>query len=262
MGAREPGRARLSARRPRVGAAARAGLRLAAVTRARAALDAARVHGLVRIHASQEGNATWALLRLGLADERIDRLVDRLLRTQWPDGGWNCDPRATGTTSAFAESLLPLRALALHAVVTGSARSGEAARAAAEVFLRRRLHLRVRDGRPTHPQHLELHFPCYFHYDVLFGLKVMHEAGLLGDPRCCDALDLLESKRLPDGGWPAEGRFYGHAAAANRRSPVGWGGVSRRRANQWVTADAFDRPRRRRSAQRRPLSITRASTRS
>ena len=23
-------------------------------------------------------------------------------------------------------------------------------------------------------------------------------------PRCADALDLLESKRLPDGGWPAE----------------------------------------------------------
>ncbi len=215
--------------------------------------------GLVRIHASQEGNAIWALLRLGLADERIDRLVDRLLRTQWPDGGWNCDPRATGTTSAFAESLLPLRALALHAVVTGSARSGEAARAAAEVFLRRRLHLRVRDGRPTHPQHLELHFPCYFHYDVLFGLKVMHEAGLLGDPRCARrARPAREQaparRRLAGGGQVLRARARREPPLAGRlgrrlpppRQPLGDG----RRAH---------RPRCRGPA--RPLSVTRASTR-
>lgn len=38
-------------------------------------------------------------------------------------------------------------------------------------------------------------FPCYWHYDVLFGLTVLDEAGFLADPRCRSALDLLESKR-------------------------------------------------------------------
>ena len=33
-------------------------------------------------------------------------------------------------------------------------------------------------------------------------------SGGSGTPRCADALDLLESKRLPDGGWPAEARYY------------------------------------------------------
>ena len=59
----------------------------------------------------------------------------------------------------------------------------------------------------------------------------------VSDERCADALDLLESKRLPDGGWPAEGRFYG--AGAGRRSLVDRGGANRRRANEWVTADAL-----------------------
>jgi hypothetical protein len=195
--------------------------------------------GLVRIHAAQEGYAIWSALVLGLADERVDRLVERLLATQWPDGGWNCDPKASGRVSAFAESLVPLRALALHADLTGSDASRAAAARAAEVFLVRRLYRRVRDGRPTQPWHVQLHFPCYYHYDFLFGLKVMHGAGYLDDPRCEDALDVLESKRLPDGGFPAEERFYSHARAKSRRSLVDWGGTSKRRANEWVTADAL-----------------------
>ena len=130
-----------------------------------------------------------------------------------------------------------MRGLALHARVTGSRRSRAAAERCAEVFLSRRLFRRRSDDSVIDPEFVELHYPCYWRYDVLFGLKVMNEAGFLGDDRCEDALDLLESKRLPDGGWPAEGRFYG--AGASRRSLVDWGGANRRRSNEWVTADAL-----------------------
>ena len=197
------------------------------------------VNGLARIHASQEGYATWSLLKLGLADDGVGRLVERLLQTQWPDGGWNCDPRASGRTSAFAESHLPLRGLALYARAMGDDAAREAAERAAEVFLSRRLFRRRSTGEPTQTWHLELHFPCYWNYDVLFGLKIMSEAGFLGDDRCAQALDLLESKRLPDGGWPAEGRYYGNATTPAKRTLVHWGGVDRRRINEWVTLDAL-----------------------
>lgn len=38
---------------------------------------------------------------------------------------------------------------------------------------------------------------------VLGGLKAMAELGKFDDPRCVNALELLESKQLDDRGWPA-----------------------------------------------------------
>lgn len=197
------------------------------------------VAGLPRIHASQEAYAAWALLVLDAADDGVELLIDRLLRTQWPDGGWNCDSSASGRTSAFSESLLPLRALALHARLTGSDASRAAAERAAEVFLSRRLFRRRSTGDVIAQQYVELHWPRYWRYDFLFSLVVMREAGFLDDPRCADALDLLESKRLPDGGYPLEGRWDGSMATPGKRTPVSWGRVDRARMNEWVTADAF-----------------------
>jgi hypothetical protein len=81
---------------------------------------------------------------------------------------------------------------------------------------------------------------------VLFGLKVMAEAGFIADPRCQEALDVLESKRLADGGFPAEERYYdtrdrktNKGGWVTGRSLVDWGGVSKRRMNKFVSADAL-----------------------
>ena len=54
-----------------------------------------------------------------LADGRTDELVNRLLKWQWPDGGWNCDKRPEADSSSFMETLIPLRALALYASICG-----------------------------------------------------------------------------------------------------------------------------------------------
>ena len=67
------------------------------------------------MHGSIEGNALWAMLSPGLVDERAEALAERLRYAQWPDGGRNCDRKASGRCSSFTESLIPLRALHLHA---------------------------------------------------------------------------------------------------------------------------------------------------
>ena len=200
-----------------------------------------RVHGLTTLHASIEGNAVWALQVLGLADERVDRLVARLLQAQWPDGGWNCDRHASGRASSFTESLIPLRALVRHADATGDGESRRAAARAAELFLTRGLYRRRTNGRVIHASFLKLHHPCYWHYDILFALTVLAEAGLATDPRCREALELLAAKRLADGGFPAEARFYRVSAEPIRgtRSIVDWGPTGVRRSNEWVTASAL-----------------------
>jgi hypothetical protein len=192
-----------------------------------------------RIHASQEANAVWALIRLGLDDARVGVLVQRLLDYQWPDGGWNCDRKPRARVSSFHETLLPLRALSLYGRTTGSAPALAAARDAAEVFLERRLFLRKRDGAVMSPRFLKLHYPWYWQYDVLGGLVAMTETGFVRDPRCAAALDWLASRRLADGGWPADGRHYSGPTGTTGRSLVSWGPTGATRSNEWVTVAAL-----------------------
>jgi hypothetical protein len=198
------------------------------------------IDGRVRRCASQEGYTIWCSLRLGFADSRTEELVSRLLKWQWPDGGWNCDKLPEADTSSFMETLIPLRALALYAKVSGESKAREAAEHAAEVFLTRQLYKRRRDSQVINQRFVRLHYPLYWHYDILFGLKVMAEAGLISDPRCAAALSLLKSKCLPDGGYPAEETY---ARTSRPRlsgySPVRWGGTSRKTMNPFVTADAL-----------------------
>ena len=204
------------------------------------------IEGRVRRCASQEGNALYYLLALGLADERTDKLAELLIKWQWPDGGWNCDKRPQAVNSSFMETLIPLRGLALHARITGSTSSEKAAKRAAEVFLKRKLFKRQRDDSIIRDDFATLHYPCYWHYDVLFGLKVMAEAGLIKDERCLDALDLLESKKLRDGGFPTEKKYYtkikspaGEAKRKSGSSLVDWGPTGKSCMNEFVTADAL-----------------------
>jgi len=190
--------------------------------------------------ASQQSNALWSVLRLGLVNDQTHELVERLLHWQWPDGGWNCDKNPDACHSSFMESIIPLRALSLYGRTMGDADALKAASRAAQIFLKRQLFQRQHDGSTIKKEFVCLHYPLYWHYDILHGLKVLAEAGFIADSRCVEALDLLESKRLEDGGWPAEKKYY----RFNREIKLGndnvdWGGTSSRRMNPWVTTDAL-----------------------
>lgn len=198
------------------------------------------INGRPRCCASIPAYVLFSIITLGLADERCGQLAQKLMKIQWPDGGWNCDRKFDVANSSFWETLIPLRALSAYAEHTGDTQARQAAARAAEIFLKRRLFQRERDGQVMNPDFVRLHYPCYWRYDILFALKVMAEAGFIEDERCSDALDLLESKRLPDGGWPAESRFYRVSQDFESGTEwVSWGQVSSKRMNEWVTADAL-----------------------
>ena len=216
-----------------------------AVPKHRSAEGVPVFRGRYRRCASQQGNALYSLTALDLAQEGRQRLAERLLHWQWPDGGWNCDRNPKADTSSFMETLLPMRGLAAYGELSGDRTVREAALRASEVFLSRRLFKRRSDGKVIHPNFRMLHYPLYWHYDLLGGLKAMAEMGLIKDSRCEDALDLLERKELPNGGWPAEGRFYSLEATSHPDSVhgsherVNWGGSGKSRMNEWITADAL-----------------------
>jgi hypothetical protein len=198
------------------------------------------MQGRHRRCASQQGNTLYILLKLGLADARLEKLAERLLHWQWPDGGWNCDKNPDARNSSFMETLLPLRGLALYAQSSGDEKSAEAVKRAAEVFLKRHLYKSQSTGEIIHPEFTALHYPLYWHYDILAGLKVMTGAGFINDPRCNDALDLLQSKQLPNGGWPAEKAYYKTSdSIALGADYVNWGGTGKHKINPWVTVDAL-----------------------
>ena len=192
----------------------------------------------VRRCASMEGNAIWYSLVLGLEDDRTSLLVDRLIDLQWPDGGWNCDKRQKARTSSFMETLIPLRGLYAFGRTHRYQPALQAAGRAAEFLLERRLLWRKHNGGLL-SQFLPIWFPIQF-YDPLFALQVMVEIHRIDDPRCEDALDVLRSKRLPDGGFPAETK---NARTVETRTTRGswadWGPGGKTRANELVTVAAL-----------------------
>ena len=198
------------------------------------------IRGLPRRCASIQGSALLYATRLGVLDERVDHLAALIRTWQWPDGGWNCDRRPAAHVSSFMETLLTMRGLQAYSDASGSAPAGQAAERAAEVFLERKLFRRRSDGAVMRPDFLRLHYPVYWHYDVLAGLKGMAEVGAVRDLRCREALDWLESRELPDGGWPADRRYYRVSRAFRGSSEfVGWGAAGRSRLNEWVSTDAL-----------------------
>jgi hypothetical protein len=192
--------------------------------------------------ASQEGNAAWYSIRLGIDDGRTRELVDRLVAWQWPDGGWNCDKRPEARTSSVIETLTPLRALGLasrHFRDSLGRRAAVTAEKAAEFFLERRLFRRLRDGSPIMKDFGLVQYPIQF-YDLLSVLQVMKEIGTIGDPRCGEALAMLRSKQLPDGGFPLE-RPNARTAreVVTRGTWADWGPSGKKRSNPIVTATAL-----------------------
>jgi hypothetical protein len=195
------------------------------------------VGGLARRCASQEGNALGVCSRLGLAsDPRVRLLADSLVEWQWPDGGWNCDLRASGRRSSFHESLAPMWGLHEYATATGDRAYGDAAARTAELFLDHRLYRSLDGGEPIHPSWMALHYPPYWHYDILQALLVLARMGLAADARARDALDVLRGRRLKDGRWRSGGRWWRAAGRSDGNEVVDWG---RSGPNEMITLNAL-----------------------
>ena len=199
------------------------------------------IEGRTRRCTSQEANALYAMLTLGIDDERAEKLALDLVKWQWPDGGWNCDKRPQAHHASFHESWIPVKALALYSKKTGYVAAKKSLERAVEMFLQRKLMRRLSTNEIIDPEFTLLHYPNYWHYDFLQGLRIMAEAGYISDPRCQEALDLLESKRLPDGGFPADGRRFHHFGdrKISGKSLVQWGKNGKTTMNEFVTAETL-----------------------
>ncbi|WP_433831542.1 hypothetical protein ACQP2E_13785 [Actinoplanes sp. CA-015351] len=121
-------------------------------------------------------------------------LVARLVSEQLPDGGWNCEP---SQRSSFDTTLCVLDGL-----LTAQSADAVAARQRGEEYLLSRgLFRRASTGNVVKPEYLDFAFPYYWHYDVLRALDYFRRAGGAPDPRIDEAVELVRTKRQPDGRW-------------------------------------------------------------
>jgi hypothetical protein len=195
------------------------------------------VNGLVRRCGSIEGNTLGACSRLGMAsDPRVAQLAEGLVEWQWPDGGWNCDRRASGRRSSFHETHAAAWGLHEYYRATGETAARDAALRAGELFLEHRLFRSLSTGEVINKRWLRPSYPPYWHYDILQGLLVLSRLGLGADERAADALDELERRRRPDGRWDAGTPWWGPPGGTRTPEVVDWG---RSGPNELITLNAL-----------------------
>jgi hypothetical protein len=142
--------------------------------------------------------------------EDMDSLVARLLGEQLEDGGWNCEVENGSVRSSFATTINVLEGLLAHERATGGSAESVAARRRGEQYLlERKLFRRKSTGEIVDPAWLQFSFPTRWHYDVLRALDYFRSVGDAPDPRMDEAMDLLRSRRQPDGKWLLENTHPG-----------------------------------------------------
>ena len=167
-----------------------------------------------------------------------DRILERLLREQLDDGGWNCEPREESDRSSFDTTLCVLEGLLAYEqavpdappAVTALRRRGE------EYLLERNLFRRRSTGEIANPRYANLRFPPYWVYDVLRSLDYFRVTGDRPDPRVADAVDLVLAQRGDDGRWPAAVPWRGEvhfAVDAPPGEPSRWNTLRALRVLRW-----------------------------
>lgn len=142
--------------------------------------------------------------------QEVDDVVARLAGEQLEDGGWNCEAENGSVRSSFATTINVLEGLLAHERATGgTAESIAARRRGEEYLLERSLMRRKSTGEVADPAWLRFSFPVRWQYDVLRALEYFRSAGEAPYPRLGEAIDLLRSRRQPDGSWMLENTHPG-----------------------------------------------------
>jgi hypothetical protein len=147
----------------------------------------------------------------GIALERVNVMVKSLLENRMSDGGWNCRIIQTPlpSHSSFHTSINVLEGLreAVERGVCMHEKSVLAAEAEArELLLRHGLFRSSRTGEIIDRPWLLLSYPPRWHFDILRALDYFARADAKRDLRLKESVDLLISRRRPDGRWPVQNK--------------------------------------------------------
>ena len=166
----------------------------------------------------------------------VSPLVERILGERLADGGWNCEAENGSVRSSFDTTLTVLEGLLQFERATGgSASVREARHSGEEYLLERSLFRRKSTGDIVNPDYLDFAFPYYWRYDVLRALDYFRRSGAAPDPRMAAAIEVVRSKRQPDGRWLLDRVHPGkvHFALESAGEPSRWNTLRALRVLGW-----------------------------
>jgi hypothetical protein len=176
----------------------------------------------------------------------VSPVVDRILGERLADGGWNCEAENGSVRSSFDTTINVLDGLLeFERAAGGSAAVRDARRSGEEYLLERGLFRRKSTGEVVNPEYLDFAFPYYWHYDVLRALDYFSRSGAQQDSRLAEAVEIVRSKRQPDGRWlidrvhpgrvhfVLEGSADGAGGAGGAGEPSRWNTLRALRVLDW-----------------------------
>ncbi len=188
------------------------------------------------------GNMIRTLLVFGYGeDRRVKKAIDWMPEHQLDDGGWNCNyPEKKVKHSSFMSTIEPLWAYAEIPRKNWTRKMKRSAEEGAEFLLMHRVYKSDHHHwKHSLPFATAFHFPMYYYYDALHGLRVLAKLGYGDDERVRDAVHLILSKRSPDGRWLLEGDWSREPEAQENKRKALVDVEELWKPSKWVTLNCF-----------------------
>ncbi len=188
------------------------------------------------------GNMLRTLLVFGYGeDRRIRKAIQWMPEQQLEDGGWNCNyPEKKVKHSSFMSTIEPLWAYSEIPRANWTRKMKKSIEEGAEFLLMHRVYKSDHHHwKHSLPFATTLHFPMYYYYDAMHGLRVLAKLGYGDDERVRDAAHLILSKRTPEGKWLLEGDWSREPEAQERKRKALVDVEELWKPSKWVTLNAY-----------------------
>jgi hypothetical protein len=188
------------------------------------------------------GNMVRTLLVFGYGDDpRVRKAIDWMPEHQLEDGGWNCNyPEKKVQHSSFMSTIEPLWAYSEIPKQKRTRKMKRSIERGAQFLLMHRIYKSDHHHwKHSLPFATNFHFPMYYYYDALHGLRVLGKLGYGDDERVQDAVHLILSKRSPDGKWLLEGDWSREPEAQKNKRHALVDVEELWKPSKWVTLNCY-----------------------
>lgn len=185
------------------------------------------------------GMLIYLSVYFGIGAHRVHLMTRSLLENRMPDGGWNCrikrKPKPHHSSVHTTINVLEALREVIERGGELKAAACEAEQGAREFLLRHGMFRSHRTGEIIDKRWTLLSFPPRWHYDTLRALDHFARAGAPRDARLNESIDLLLSRRRPDGFWPVQHKHSGLVYFDMERTggPSRWNTLRALRVLKW-----------------------------